>query len=374
MRNTKYPNGNAVEYGTMTRSERFRNRMVELGLPAALVLDPLNVGYLSGFTGSNGAVLMTPSRAVFITDGRYTTQAKTQCLGFEIVIAASSGAFVDVVAEQALGLGTSELAVEAEFVTLAASAALQEKLTGVALKPTKELVLPLRHVKDAGEIGAIREACALADRTFEYLLTLLKPGVTEREIAADMEYFMKKHGAEKEAFDTIVASGANSALPHGRPSDKPLAIGDFVTFDFGARIRRYPSDLTRTVVMGPATQRQREVYQAVLDAQLAAIAAIAPGADGKAVDAVARDLLTARGLGEQFMHGLGHGLGLHIHDHVALSQRSELKVAAGMVLTVEPGVYLEGWGGVRIEDDILVTETGHEVLTHAPKHLIEVPV
>lgn len=358
----------------MDRLERFRSRMAELGLPAGLLLDPLNVGYLSGFTGSNGAVLATPDRALFITDGRYATQAKQQCLGFEIVVAPSSGAFLEAVAEQARGLGAAELAVEAEFVTLAAAEALREKLEGVTLKPAKELALPLRRVKDAGEIAAIREACALADRTFEYLLTLLKPGVTERAIAADMEYFMKKQGSEREAFDTIVVSGANSALPHGRPSDKPLAPGDFITFDFGARIRRYPSDLTRTVVLGTATDRQREVYQTVLDAQLAAIAAIKPGADGKAIDSLARDLITARGYGERFSHGLGHGLGLHIHDHVAFSQRSELKLEPGMVLTVEPGIYLEGWGGVRIEDDVLVTDEGCEILTHAPKHLIEVPI
>lgn len=356
------------------RLTRFRDRLAELEVPAALVLDPLNVGYLSGFTGSNGAVLATADRAVFVTDGRYTTQARRECPGFEIAIAPSSGAFLDAVAEQAGTLGTETLALEAEYVTLAAFEALQEKLSGVTLQPVKELASPLRRVKDAAEIAAIREACAIADLTFEFILTLLKPGVSERDIAAELEYFMKKQGSEREAFDTIVVSGANSALPHGRPSDKPLAEGDFITFDFGARVRRYPSDLTRTVVLGTATDRHREIYQTVLDAQLAGIAAIRAGADGKAVDTAAREVIAARGYGEHFSHGLGHGIGLHIHDHVALSQRSEVRLEAGMVITVEPGIYLEGWGGVRIEDDVLVTETGCEILTHAPKHLIEVPI
>lgn len=358
----------------MNRIERFRSRLSGLNLNAALVLDPLNVGYLSGFTGSNGAVLVTPERAVFITDGRYTTQAKRECAGFEIAIAPSSGAFTDAIAERAKDLGAPELAVESDYVTVARLAELQDKLKETRFKPVGSLASPLRQVKDAGEIAAIREACGIADRAFEYLLTLLRPGVTERELAADLEHWMKRHGSEKEAFETIIVSGANSALPHGRPSDKPLEVGDFVTFDFGARVRRYPSDLTRTVVLGAATDKQREVYQVVLDAQIAAIAAIRPGADGKGIDSVARDLITARGYGEQFSHGLGHGLGLHIHDHVALSQRAEVKLEAGMVITVEPGVYLEGWGGVRIEDDILLTEDGHEVLTHAPKELIEVRV
>jgi Xaa-Pro aminopeptidase len=358
----------------MSRVDALRQRLAGLNIEVALVLDPLNVGYISGFTGSNGAVLLTSERAVFVTDGRYTTQAKHQCPGFEIAIAPSSGAFLDAVAEQARGLGRTELAVESEFVTLATSESLGKKLDGVALKPVSEMVHPLRRVKDEGEIAAIREACGIVDRAFDFLLTLLKPGLPERELAAELEYYMKKQGAEREAFETIVVSGPNSALPHGRPSSRALEPGDLITFDFGARVRRYPSDLTRTVVLGAATAKQREVYQVVLDAQLAAIAAIRPGADGKAIDSVARDIITKAGYGDQFSHGLGHGLGLHIHDHVAFSQRSEVKLEAGMVVTVEPGIYLEGWGGIRIEDDVLVTETGGELLTHAPKHLIEVAV
>ncbi|MCC2669888.1 MAG: Xaa-Pro dipeptidase [Armatimonadetes bacterium] len=358
----------------MSRIDNFRRRLSELAVPAALVTDPLNVGYLSGFTGSNGAVLVTAERAVFVTDGRYTTQAKRECPGFELAIAPSSGAFTDALAERVKDLAPESLAVESDHVTIARLKELEEKLPGLALRPLLDLASPLRRVKDAGEIAAIREACAITDRAFEYLLTLLRPGVTEREIAADLEHWMKRNGSEKPAFETIVVSGANSALPHGRPTDKPLEAGDFITFDFGARVRLYPSDLTRTVVLGAATDRHREVYQTVLDAQLAAIEAIRPGADGKAVDSVARDLIAARGFGANFSHGLGHGIGLHIHDHIAFSQRAEVTLEPGMVVTVEPGIYVEGWGGVRIEDDVLVTADGHEVLTHAPKQLIEVPV
>jgi Xaa-Pro aminopeptidase len=354
------------------RIDRLRSLLRERQLPAALILDPVNVGYLSGFTGSTAALLLTPAQAVFITDSRYAVQARAECPGVEFVITQSSGAYADTIAETIKRLDQRELALEAEYVTLAQYECYQKRLEGFNLKPVSDLIAPLRRVKDAGEIAATRDACALADRAFEFVLTLLKPGAVEREIAAELEFFLKMQGAEKEAFDTIVASGPRSALPHGRAADRRLQVGDFITFDFGARLNGYVSDLTRTVVLGKATDRQREVYGVVLAAEQAAIAAIRPGAHGKAVDQVARDLIGARGFGEYFGHGLGHGLGRTVHDHVALSQRSELTLEPGMIVTVEPGIYIEGWGGVRIEDDVLVTETGCEVLTRAPRELIEV--
>jgi Xaa-Pro aminopeptidase len=185
---------------------------------------------------------------------------------------------------------------------------------------------------------------------------------------------MKKAGSEKEAFDTIVASGARSALPHGRASEKRLEAGDFITFDFGGRVGGYHSDLTRTVVLGRATEKHREVYQVVLDAQQAALAALRPGMTGKEADQIARAVITARGYGDNFGHGLGHGLGRLCHDGGGLSQRVDLTLEPCMVMTVEPGVYLEGWGGVRIEDDVVIRDGGVEILTHAPKEMIEVPV
>jgi Xaa-Pro aminopeptidase len=226
-------------------------------------------------------------------------------------------------------------------------------------------------VKDAGELAVIREAVALADQTFTHILPHLKPGVAERDIAIEIEYFMKRAGAEGEAFGTIVASGARSAMPHGRASTKLLEAGDFVTMDFGARWNGYHSDLTRTVVLGKASDRQREIYAIVREAQETGLRAIRAGVTGKDADAAARKVIEDRGYGDHFGHGLGHGLGRSVHDGGSLSPRSDTTLAAGMVMTVEPGVYIEGWGGVRIEDDVVVTETGCEVLTRSTKELLE---
>jgi Xaa-Pro aminopeptidase len=356
------------------RIDKLRAQLPQHGVPGALILDPKNVGYLSGFTGSTAAILVSAERAVFITDSRYSVQAERECPEFELAITPGSAAYAEAIAEQVGSLGLADLAVEGDHVTVSQFASLGEKLAGVRLKPVSDLVGVLRQVKDEDEIGHTRAACQIVDRAFDYLLTILKPGVLERDVAIELEYFMRKQGSEKEAFDTIVASGARSALPHGRASEKPLEEGDLITFDFGARVRGYCSDLTRTVVLGRANDRQREVYRVVLDAQFAALGAIRAGVDGKAVDAVARDLIAARGHGEHFGHGLGHGLGRDVHDHQALSQRASVMLQAGMVVTVEPGVYIEGWGGVRIEDDVVVREGRCEILTHAPKHLIEVLV
>lgn len=356
------------------RLHRFRERLSTLERPAVLILDPVNIGYLTGFTGTTAALLITGDRQLFLTDPRYTAQAGRQCLGFELATVEGSGGYDAAIAREAGRLGVEALAVEADFVTLAAFERLQKNMPGIALQVTAELLAPLRQIKDSEEIAAIREACGLVDRGFSYLLTAIRPGLTEREVAADLEFFLKRSGSEREAFDTIVASGPNSALPHARPGHRTLQAGDFITFDFGARVRGYASDLTRTVVLGTATERQREVYEVVREALAAGTAAIRAGVDGKTVDAAARDLITARGFGPNFGHGLGHGLGRTVHDHVALSRASQLRLAAGMVITVEPGIYLDDWGGVRIEDDVLVTETGCEVLTTAPRELVEVPV
>lgn len=358
------------------RLQKLREQLRAREVTAALVLDPVNVGYLSGFRGSTAALVVTPERALFITDSRYTLQAQRECPGFDFSITPASSSYLETIAEEAKKLGLAQLGIEGDYLTVSQYDNLKEKLEGVELKPLTELVLALRRVKDAEEIAAIRSACAIVDRAFDFLLTggVLRPGVSERDVAIELEYFMKKQGSEKEAFDTIVASGARSALPHGRASEKLLEAGDFITFDYGARVGGYHSDLTRTVVLGEADDRQREVYDVVLRAQLAGLGAIRAGAEGKAVDGAAREVIAAAGHGEHFGHGLGHGLGRLCHDHPGLSQRVDLKLEAGMVLTVEPGVYVEGWGGVRIEDDVVVTEDGCELLTHAPKHLIEVPV
>lgn len=353
---------------------RLRAAMAAAQLPALLVTDPINVGYLSGFTGSTAALLITPENALMVTDSRYTVQAQQECPGFQIRQTEMTQGLMDRVALEVKALGGAALGVEGDSVTVNQFQAMTKAMDGIELRPTADVVEILRRVKDKGEIDLTRAACGIVDRAFEFILTLVRPGISERVLATELEYFMKKAGSEKEAFDTIVASGARSALPHGRASDKLLEAGDFITFDFGARVGGYHSDITRTIVLGTATDRQREVYQIVLEAQQAALAALRPGMTGKEADQVARDRIAARGCGEQFGHGLGHSLGRHVHDGGGLSQRIDMMLEAGMVLTVEPGVYIEDWGGVRIEDDVVLRDTGAEILTHAPKELIEVAV
>jgi Xaa-Pro aminopeptidase len=357
---------------TQPRLARLRAAMAEMQLPAFLVTEMENVGYLSGFSGSSAALLIAPEQALFVTDGRYTSQAGRECPGFEVRQTEATQSLIGRVAVEVGELRLSPVGIEGGSVTLEQFDAMRKELEGIELRPTVGVVETLRRVKDESEIERIRTACGIVDRAFEFIRGQIKPGVAERDLAIELEYFMKKAGSEKEAFDTIVASGARSALPHGRASDKRVEVGDFITLDFGGRVQGYHSDLTRTVVLGKASDRQREVYGVVLEAQQAALAALRPGMTGKEADQVARDIITARGYGEQFGHGLGHGLGRRVHDGGGLSQRIEMTLEPGMVMTVEPGVYIPGWGGVRIEDDVVIREGGAEILTHAPKELIEI--
>jgi Xaa-Pro aminopeptidase len=263
------------------------------------------------------------------------------------------------------------LGFEAQRVTVAQWEQLKKETPmGLEWVATEGLVETLRMVKDAGEVAAIRDAIAVAEAAWEEVKPLLKPGLKEREFALELEFAMRRLGADGVAFETIVASGALGAHPHHRASDRPFAPGDFVTVDWGASLNGYVSDITRTVGLAPISAPQRELYAIVLESQRRAIAAIRPGRTGKEIDAVARDFLTEQGYGEQFGHSLGHSLGRTVHDGAALSVRSEKVILApGMVVTVEPGVYLENWGGIRIEEDVLVTEGGCEILTHLPNDL-----
>lgn len=357
-------------HGTRGRLQRLREAMREEKIDALAISDATNVGYVTGFTGSTAVAVVTGQEAIFITDSRYTLQARRECPEFAVRQCDTS--LLESLAEVAKELGLTTLHFEARHLTVAQYEKWKEKLGEVQLLPATEIVERLRRVKDAGEIALIREAAALADRGFEYLLTLVKPGLREIDLAIELEYFLKKQGSERDPFDIIVASGARSAMPHGRASEKRLEVGDFVTFDFGACRGGYFSDLTRTVVVGKASERQREIYEIVREAQAAALAAIRAGVLSKAVDAAARDLIAKRGYGDHFGHGTGHSLGRAVHDDGGFSPHQEpFPLAAGMVFTVEPGIYLDGWGGVRIEDDVVVTEEGCELLTHAPKQLIE---
>jgi Xaa-Pro aminopeptidase len=354
---------------SVSRIDRARGALAGADVSSLLISQRENVRWISGFTGSSGFVFLTDAEAIFATDSRYTTQAQEECPGFEIVRLNSS--LPEEVVSILKRAPSPRIGFEADVVTVSLHEAYAGALPdGFQLVPTKGLIAGLRQVKDATEIAAIERACDIADRAFAHVRGCIAPGVSEWDLMLELEWFMRKTCRAESAFDIIVASGWRSALPHGRASDRILESGDFVTLDYGARLEGYCSDITRTVALGEPTPKQVEVYNVVRQALEAAIASVRPGIEGKAVDAVARGIIADAGYGEYFGHGLGHGLGLAVHDGPAFSTQSAAVMQPGIVATVEPGIYLPGWGGVRIEQDIVVTEEGCRVLTHAPTELI----
>jgi len=351
----------------MTRVESLRALMDERGVEAMLIQKSENRRYLTGFTGSAGFVLITAREALLLVDFRYVEQAGAEASGVEVLKADRQ--FLDTLAELVPARGLQRLGFESDGLTYKQYDDFSKRLAPATFVPI-DGVDRLRWVKDRDEIERITRAVEIADRAFAHIRTLLRPGMVEREIALEMEFFMRRNGAEKEAFETIVAGGPRSALPHGRASDRVLAEGDLVTLDFGAVVRGYVSDCTRTVVLTEASRKHEEIYGIVLRAQQAALAGIKPGMTGKEADALARTVITEAGYGEAFGHSLGHGVGLAVHEGPTLSPREEAVLAQGMVVTVEPGIYLPGWGGVRIEDLVVITAEGCRSLTRAPKELL----
>lgn len=341
-------------------------------LDAMLITSITNVFYLSGFTGSTAAVAVTEDDSYILVDPRYSIQARAECP--ETIVRDYTGkstiaAAADLINELAPGTA----GYEAQHVTVAGFRELK-KLTrsGISLRATGGMVEQLRRTKDASEIALIEDAVRIADAAFDVVVRELRHGMTERQVALLIDSTLRTLGADRESFPTIAASGLNSACPHASPTDAILKPHSFLTMDFGAAYKHYCSDITRTVCIGTPTAKQREVYQVVLDAQLAAIDAIRPGLPGKDVDAVARDYIASRGYGDCFGHGLGHALGIEVHDGPAFSKSSDAVLEPGMVVTVEPGIYIEGWGGVRTEDDVVVTEDGARILTGATKELLSI--
>ncbi|MGI4791199.1 MAG: M24 family metallopeptidase [Janthinobacterium lividum] len=357
-----------------TRLDALRSALTtqDPAIDALLLTDIGNLSYLTGFTGSTAQVVITPDEALFITDSRYTLRAKSECVGFEIVeTPAGSGGYGEALknvlsARPAL----RRLGFEAGQVTVSQFDAFHALVPEMEWIATANLVETLRLVKDADEISLIKAAIVVAETAMETVKPLLTPGTREQDFAMELEFAMRRLGASGAAFDTIVASGPNGAHPHHHAGPHPLAEGDFVTIDWGATVDGYNSDITRTYVIREVTPKQREIYAIVLEAQQRAIAAIQPGRTGQEIDAVARDFIASHGYGEAFGHSLGHSLGRSVHDGPGFSVRSDkLILKPGMVLTVEPGIYLENWGGLRIEEDILVTEQACEILTHLPNAL-----
>ncbi|OIQ07735.1 aminopeptidase YpdF [Moorella thermoacetica] len=356
-----------------SRLTRLRELMEREGITALWVHQDENRRYLSGFTGDSGTLLITPTAQYLLTDGRFTEQAREEAPDFQIIDLGPHP--WEQLGQTLAAAGVEKLFFEAEHLTYATYEEFLEKARDwprpVSLAPVKGLVARLRQVKDAEEIAVLEKAIAIADAGYNHLLSILRPGLTERDIALELEYFMGKQGSRGPSFTTIIASGPRSALPHGVASDRVLQPGDMIVMDFGAVYGGYHSDLTRTVALAPVTAEWRRLYDIVLAAQQQAIAALRPGIQGREADAVAREAIVAAGYGDYFSHGLGHGVGLAIHEDPTLSSRSEVKLAPGMVVTVEPGVYLPGRGGIRIEDVVLIQEGGARVLSRAPKEFIE---
>ncbi|CAG7612634.1 Aminopeptidase YpdF [Paenibacillus solanacearum] len=353
------------------RIRRLRETLQEKGLEAVLITNATNRLYMTGFTGSAGYVLITGDRAVLLTDFRYMTQAPQQAAGYEVIEHAPSP--MDTVKALLTKAGVARLGFEQNDLTYGAYRDYAEKLAGIELVPTDGLVETLRMIKDESELAVMQEAADLADRTYTYVLGVIQSGMKELDVALELETFMRKNGATSTSFETIVASGERSALPHGKASDRVIGTNEFVKLDYGAYYKGYCSDITRTVVLGKPTDKHREIYDIVLEAQLAALEQIRPGMTGKEADAVARDIITRYGYGDHFGHGLGHGLGMEVHEAPRLSRLGDIVLKPGMTVTVEPGIYLPGFGGVRIEDDIVITETGNRRLTQSSKDLIVLP-
>lgn len=354
----------------LDRIKRLLEYFDDAGYDAFYITNPDNRFYLSGFSGTTGALLLSRNQFCLLTDFRYTGQASAESPDYRIIEV--NGSYPETLLEFLRGNNLFRLGCEGDHLTYNQFSDFKDMLQGIELKPASGTVEQLRICKDDSEIKCIEEAARLADQAFAEILPGIKPGITEREIALRLEYLMRQKGADGAAFKIIVASGSRSALPHGVASMKTIRAGDLVTFDFGAVYRGYHSDITRTVVLGHPDPKQKEIYQIVLEAQMSAISAVKAEVRASAVDRAARSVIERKGYGRCFGHGTGHGLGLSIHENPRLSIKDDTVLQSGMVVTVEPGIYLPGWGGVRIEDTLVVLDNGCRILTRSPKERLVV--
>jgi Xaa-Pro aminopeptidase len=348
------------------RIARLQQQLSDLDIGAFLVTDATNVRYLTGFSGSNGQVLVTPEDVTFYSDGRYRARAATLVQAADIGI--YENRLTELLEPRLSRSKIDRMGFESGSMTVAERDDLKERLPGIELVPMSKAVEDMRRVKDTDELDRIREAVKVADEGFDWLLGRLEPGLSERRVALDLEVHLRTSGADEISFDPIVGSGPLSAHIHHTPSDRIFEKGDLVLLDFGARVEGYCSDLTRTVALGPATDEQQLIYALVLEAQAAGIAAIRSGVDCKEADRAARSVIDDAGRASEFGHGLGHGVGLDIHEDPRMNKIAEETLGAGEVVTVEPGVYVPERGGIRIEDCILVGEQEAEVLSSAPRN------
>ena len=354
----------------MERLAKIRGGLIDLGLDAVLITDELNQRYATGFAFTDGAVLITLDRAFLLTDSRYIEAAQKSVSGDITVRMFGAGKRLSQLVREAMTECSVKMLGAEEF-SLSHGAYLNwQRVLGVELHPCQSLFYRLRASKDEAEIRSMRRAQAIAEKALDDVLGIIRPGITERDIAAEISYRMLKHGGEGNSFDPIAVTGANSSMPHGVPSDAVVREGDFITMDFGCIKDGYCSDMTRTVAVGMPSDEMRSVYQIVLNAQLAGIAAAKAGVTGERVDAAARKVISDAGYGAYFGHSFGHSLGLDIHEHPIAAPGVHAKLPEHTVISAEPGIYLPGKFGVRIEDVMHLTADGAEILTRSPKNLI----
>jgi Xaa-Pro aminopeptidase len=351
------------------RRERLARIVADEKLDGGLFTSPVSVTYLTGFSGDSSVLLLGGDQAVLVSDMRYTEQIAEECPGLDTVIRAPTRKLSDAVADTVKRLGWTTVGFESAAMTVSDLDAYREALPSVNFKGGTERVEKLRMVKDESEVAAIREAIGIAERAFDAFRSLLRADDREKDLSDAMDAYVRRAGGTATAFPSIIAVGARSALPHAPPTSHRIGGGELLLIDWGACGRFYKSDLTRTVGVRSISTKLREIYEVVLGAQQAAMNAVRPGVVARDVDAAARGFIEAAGYGPYFGHGLGHGIGLQIHEGPAIRPHSETVLEAGMVFTIEPGIYLPGWGGVRIEDDVLVTPDGCEVLTHVSREL-----
>jgi Xaa-Pro aminopeptidase len=352
----------------MEKLSKLRKALNQNKLDGILVTSPYNRRYITGFTGTAGVAIISENDSRFITDFRYTEQANEQAKEFQII--EHKTPIEQEIKTQLKEMNISRLGFEQDHVTFG-EYALYSKTFEVDLVPVSGIIEEIRLIKTTEELDILKEAAKIVDDAFEHIQTYIKPGVKEIDISNELEFFMRKQGATASSFDTIVASGYRSALPHGVASNKEIQSGELVTLDYGALYKGYCSDITRTVAVGEISDQLNDIYHTVLEANMKGVKGTKPGMTGKEADDLTRNYIEEKGYGKYFGHSTGHGIGLEVHEGPTLSKRSDKVLQPGMVVTIEPGIYIASVGGCRIEDDIVITENGNERLTFAPKELIQ---
>jgi len=353
----------------MDRISQIKSNFKALGIDSLLVKNLSNIRYLSGFSGSAAALVLTKDKDYFISDFRYKTQSKQEVYdNFDIVIyKQNSYGFIGDIVEKH---GLKKMGYESNFLTVKDADGLKKEFSNVKFVPVNSLIEKYTSQKNEKEIALTKKAVEITDRVFSKLLTIIKPGLTENDISAEISYWHKKYGASGDSFDPIVAAGERSAFPHARPTNRKIGNNELVKLDFGCIVEGMKSDMTRTIAIGKIPAECKKIYGIVKEAQQRALDTVKAGVSVKKVDAAARGFITKKGYGKNFGHGLGHGLGYDIHEGPSLNPRTDYKLLVNNIVTIEPGIYIEGLGGVRIEDDVIVKDGGCEILNISPKELI----